>query len=338
MVQHDKKSVISVYTVVALYWFSLYTYGSVLSNHATAMGADAVMVGLIVGSYGIAQMALRLPMGILSDVVKRRKLFIGAGLMISVASGIGLWLAQTPVQLLIFRTMAGMGVATSIVIPGYLTEAFPHEDGHRTMGNMSAAFEIGRSSALLAGGFIAQMLGVRWAFFLGGIAAALSMVPWFLMPSDTYHPEHRKHSIPELLKVIGDRDLLYSSIITIFFQFAVFASVFTFTPMLAKGIGINEAMIGVLTAVFTMTGIASAILSGTYLKRRFGPKRTVCAAFLASGLIFLITPHLETALLLFAFQIAAGFSMGMILPVMMAQSIRGVPGEKKGSAMGYFQS
>lgn len=333
-----KKIAVVFYSVTALYWFSLYSYGSVLSNHAAKMGADAAMIGLIAGSYGLAQMVLRIPVGIFSDIIKNRKLFIGVGLVFSCISSIGLGLAETPGQLLLFRSFAGIAVSTWVVFPGYITETLIGTDTHELMGKLSAINKSGRMIALLAGGFAAQLFGGQWAFLIGGIVAALSLILWTALPADSYHSDHKKHSVKEFLSVIKDRDLFITSILITFFQFAVFAATYTFTPVLAKNIGMNEVFIGVLTALFTMAGIASALLSGTFFKKHLGPKRTVTMAFLASGFIFMAMPFVQTAILLFLLQVAVGFFMGMILPILMAQSMKNIPKEKKGSAMGYFQA
>lgn len=326
------------YAVTALYWFALYTYGSVLSNHAAGMGADAAMIGLISGSYGFAQMILRLPAGIFSDRVKNRKLFIGAGLFFACLSSIGLGLSQTPVQLLLFRSIAGIAAAMFVVFPGYITEMNNNPDNHKVMGTLSAVNKTGRMAAIIIGGLAVQILGGKWAFLIGGIVAGAAILIWLKLPMDSYHDDHKDHSMKELLSILKDRDLVISALLTALFQFAVFATTFTFTPIIAKNMGIGDAFIGLLTALFTMTGIISALLSGTFFKKILGPKKTVALAFIVSGFVFSIMPFIMSPVLLFAAQILAGFFMGLILPLMMGQCLKNIPKEKKGTAMGFFQA
>lgn len=341
MVNESKKinNVAAVfYTVTALYWFALYTYGSVLSNHAAGMGADAAMIGLISGSYGFAQMVLRLPVGIFSDKVKNRKLFIGAGLFFACISSIGLGLSQTPGQLLLFRSIAGIAAAMFVVFPGYITEMNNNPDNHKVMGTLSAINKTGRMVAIIIGGFAVQMLGGKWAFLIGGIVAGVAILIWMKLPMDSYHDDHKDHSMKELLIILKDRDLVVSALLTALFQFAVFATTFTFTPIIAKNMGVGDAAIGLLTALFTMAGIASALLSGTFFKKVLGPKKTVALAFLVSGFIYTVMPFVMSPILLFTAQIFAGFFMGLILPLMMGQCLKNIPKEKKGTAMGFFQA
>ena len=70
--------------VTALFWFSMYTYPMLLSGHVeNALGGTAADAGLVVGSYGLTQMLLRIPVGFLSDRARRRKPFIAAGMIVA---------------------------------------------------------------------------------------------------------------------------------------------------------------------------------------------------------------------------------------------------------------
>lgn len=333
-----KKTLWIFYTVSAMYWFSLYTYGSVLSNHATLLGADAMMIGTIAGSYGVAQIIMRIPAGYLSDRIQNRKYFIGAGILFCIVSGLGLGLSTSPEHMLIFRVMAGIGATSGIILPGYMTETFKDMDPHHAMGSLSASFKIGRTIAILLGGIIAHYIGSKWAFLTGGIAAGLCLIPWVLLPLDRKHEEKVHRTTKEILSVIKDRDLYMSSIILIFFQFAVFATTYTFTPFMAKNLGVNEALIGLLTALFTIMGVLSAMLSGKIMKRLFGPKKTVLLAFLGSAFMFAIFPFTVTAWQLFVVQLLVGFCMGFVLPIMMAQGLLNIKTGMKDTAMGYLQA
>ena len=70
---------------VFLFWFSVYTYPSFLTTYATdTLGATKVMAGMIVGSYGLTQMVLRIPLGIVSDIIRKRKPFVMLGFALSI--------------------------------------------------------------------------------------------------------------------------------------------------------------------------------------------------------------------------------------------------------------
>ena len=69
----------------------MYTYPSFLSGYVqNVLGAGSVLVGMIVGSYGFVQMLLRIPLGICSDRVKKRRVFVQEGFLATILSGAGL--------------------------------------------------------------------------------------------------------------------------------------------------------------------------------------------------------------------------------------------------------
>ena len=55
-------------------------------------------------------------------------------------------------------------------------------------------------------------------------------------------------------------------------------------------------------------------------------------AFAMSGLLFVAFPFVTAPILLFVLQIFAGFFMGLVLPLLMGQSLKNIPKEKKGTA------
>ena len=105
--------------VIVLYWFSLYTYVPILAPFAESIGASHKVVGLILGSYGFTQVLLRLPLGILSDALGRRKIFVISGLLFSLSSSLGMWYYSSPLMLLIFRGLAGVAATTWVCYTVY---------------------------------------------------------------------------------------------------------------------------------------------------------------------------------------------------------------------------
>lgn len=70
----NKKTLFSVVTI--LFFFSLYAYIPQLSSYARELGASYKLIGLIGGAYGFTQTILRVPIGIISDKLRMRKVFI----------------------------------------------------------------------------------------------------------------------------------------------------------------------------------------------------------------------------------------------------------------------
>jgi len=69
------------------------------------------MVGIIVAAYAIPQMLFRIPIGVLFDIITRRKFLIAGGIMMSSVGAMGLGLAPSALLLFFARGITGIGAA-----------------------------------------------------------------------------------------------------------------------------------------------------------------------------------------------------------------------------------
>jgi MFS family permease len=92
----------------SLYWICLYLYVPILAPFAEFRGAGLGLVGLVVSAYGIAQLLLRIPVGLLSDRLGRRKPFLLLGFLASSLSCVGFVLFESPWSMVGARFMSGI--------------------------------------------------------------------------------------------------------------------------------------------------------------------------------------------------------------------------------------
>jgi len=173
-------------TAIFLFWFSVYTYPSFLSSYAeNTLKAGSVMVGLIVGSYGFTQMLIRIPLGIISDIIKKRKLFVQLGFVASMIASAGLAVVTMfdgdphpalAVMTLIFRSMAGVCASTWVAFSVLYSSAYPPEKTGAAMSRMAFPQTGSQVIAMLAGAQLMNYLGEIWAFLLATVAGAAGLV------------------------------------------------------------------------------------------------------------------------------------------------------------------
>lgn len=123
--------------------------------------------------YLLATAASILIFGRLGDMFGRKPLMLVSVLIIALGS-IACGLAQSMTQLIVFRTLQGMGggmmIATAFAAPADL---FPDAKQRvRWMALVSAAFAMASGIGPVLGGAATQALGWRAAFFISPIAAA----------------------------------------------------------------------------------------------------------------------------------------------------------------------
>jgi MFS family permease len=329
------RSLKQLMTGAFLLWFSVYTYPAFLSAYASALGATPVMVGAVIGSYGFTQMLLRIPLGIFSDAIGRRKPFLIGGMIAAILSGVGLATVKTPAGALFFRAMAGVAVSTWVAHTAMYSSLFSLEQTAGAMGRLTAAQYAAHVAAMLLGGLAAQALSREVAFLLGALAACAGLaVVWGIQEERADKPA----SFVPLSSVVFDRTLLLSTLLATVFQFASWGTVLGFSVNWASEVvGLAPSQLGLLSATFLLTNTIISRASG-FLTAKYGQTRILCAGFAlcaAACAAFSVSYH---APLLFFTQALFGVGMGLILPITFTGAILNIPPEKRGVAMGFYQS
>ena len=322
---------------VALCWFSLYAYLPILPAYARQLGASYEMVGMIVGAYGFTQMALRLPLGVMSDKLNARKVFVVIGLALCVVSSAGMWLVPSVGSLLIFRSLAGVAATTYVVQTILFASYYAEANSAQAMGNVQASATAGQMVATLIAGYLALRFGEEYTFLL---AAAGGLVGFLLSLAiaEKARVARAPVKLMDMLAVVKERSLLVASGLEMVLQMVTYSTAYGFVTLVAKNIGANNFELGLLPTLFMLPGTFASAVSGTFFAAKFGMRlSTVMGLVLLAGPVFLI-PLVSDLYALYATQVVAGFGRGLAFPLLMESSLRGVAREKRATAMGYFQS
>lgn len=324
------------YLVTSLFWFSLYTYVPNLSIYAENLGASHKLIGLILSSYGFTQMVLRIPLGIYSDTINKRKIFILAGILSSLVSALGMGLFPNPWALLFFRGLSGVAAAIWVPFTVLFSSYFTSEDSSKAMGYINSFNALGQMIAMLLGGLMSGKISPQAPFFL---AAGVGAIALLLGTGIVEKKEDREPmKIRELLLVGKDKNVLIPSGLAVLVQLITFASVYGFTPIAAQKIGANEMQTGLLTTLSTLPGILASAMSGSVFVRKYGERKTVTFGFLALALSCAVIPSITNLNLLYLSQMVGGFARGSIFSLLMSLSIQSVESHKRATAMGFFQA
>lgn len=130
------------------------------------LGASAVQLSWVGGSYILALAAILLPVGRLADILGRRRTFVW-GTAAFVAFSLCASLAWSVTSLIALRVLQGVGAAmiltTAVAI---VTEIYPRGERGRVMGILVACVYLGLSVGPLVGGMTTSLAGWRAVFFL----------------------------------------------------------------------------------------------------------------------------------------------------------------------------
>ncbi len=174
-----------------------------LPFYAERLGADPVVVTLLVAAFAFAQLLTSPFWGRLSDRLGRRPMIIvglaasaGAFVLFGVASGfsdvgphavpgghhLGLWL------LFASRLIQGAGGGTTGVVQAYVSDVVPPEERAKALGWISAATSAGVTLGPALGSLAAHWGEAAPGFLAAGLCLANAAFAWRLLPE----PERRE--------------------------------------------------------------------------------------------------------------------------------------------------
>jgi len=321
--------------VTGLFWLSQYAFTPYINPELERMGMNATFMGLVAGGYGLSQMLLRIPLGIWSDRMGRKKPFVVAGCVLVALSAAGYLLSYTPGGFLISRTLGGAAAASWVSFTVLYSTYFPPEEGPGRITRLNAANIAGR---LIGYGLMALVLlfwEVRAAFVVSFIAGLLALALSLNIREQPVKSHHL--SFGEILKTARNPYLLATSILGILSMWVTFSSYYTFTVNMAWELGAKQQDLSLLQIALLAPNALSNALVG-----RAGSRgkafRQVALGFVLMGLYCFLLPLVNSLAQLYALQILAGVSATLTFAVLLGQCVRDIPPAQRSVGMGFFQA
>jgi MFS family permease len=204
---HKELSAVSTLTVLyALRIFGLFLLYPVLSVYASGFEhSTPLLVGAVFGIYGLMQVLLQFPMGVLSDRIGRsRVVMLGLGLFVIGSFVAGL---STDIYGLLFgRALQGAG-AISAVLTAWLADIVHESRRSQAMAVIGITIGMTFSLSLVLSPLLTSHMGVSGVFillaFLGMLALCLSQFIPQALPL-----AHAMAPITAFKEVTKDRSLL----------------------------------------------------------------------------------------------------------------------------------
>ena len=164
-VEASKAIVLIVTTIASFSWPLM---GSAINVALPAIErdfkVDAVLLSWVALSFTLATATLLVPLGRISDIYGRKRIFLGGTVVFTIASLLAS-VATSIYMLIASRVLQGIGGAmsfgTSIAI---VTSVYPPGERGKAMGINIAAVYLGISCGPLIGGFLTQQFGWRSIF------------------------------------------------------------------------------------------------------------------------------------------------------------------------------
>ncbi len=202
MTASERRSSISLALIFALRMLGLFLVLPVFMLEARKYpgGEDIAMVGLAMGSYGMTQAFLQLPMGMASDRYGRKRVIV-IGLIVFAIGSLVAALATTLTGLLIGRSIQGAG-AVSAAVTALLADQTRDVVRTKAMALVGISIGLMFAIALVAAPLLTAwiglsgLFGLTFALTLAGIATVLWVVP----PEPRHHADAPPGHYSEVLR------------------------------------------------------------------------------------------------------------------------------------------
>ncbi|WP_281891051.1 MFS transporter [Paenibacillus sp. YYML68] len=324
--------------VTVLYWCSMYVYMPILSPYLEHVGIAYTMVGVVLGSYGFTQILLRLPTGIVSDRLRKRKPFVVLGLLCLSLSCVCFLVSEQLGWMLGGRILAGVGASSWVAFTVMYAGMHAKEQTSRAMGMISLLIAGGQLLGMSMSGLLVESFGWLSAFWAGaGIGLAGCLLALGLKEPGGLE-DRKPMRLEDVLPVMKDRLLWKVSTLSILAHSVLFITMFGFTPSYALHLGASKLQLTLLVLAFMVPHAATAYYSGRSLAPRFGAWPVVLTGFVVSAVCSAATSVVPTFGLLVLTQAVNGCVQGLHFPLLLSLSIQHVAEEKRATAMGFYQA
>ena len=139
------------------------------------LGANPIMIGTILGGFGLAMTVSHIPAGYLADRVGRKPLMVAAWITGSIAT----WtmaLANSLPMFVVGMMLYGITLFVMSPLQSYLTAARGNLSVGRVITLVSASYNLGAVIGPWLGGQVGEQLGLRQTYFIAGSIFVLSTI------------------------------------------------------------------------------------------------------------------------------------------------------------------
>jgi MFS family permease len=320
---------------VFLFWCALYLFVPTLPLYAQSKTSSLALVGLALAQYGLWQAILRFPLGLTADWLGRRKPFILLGFVLA---ALGAWIMHSAGdigEVAVGRAVTGLAASSWVVMVVAYSGLFDPAEATRASASLMVVNSLAIGISSLAAGPLTSLGGYS-AGFLAAMGAAGAGLLVFLPGSEPRRPGVRP-SLSATRLLVTRRDVFGPALLNALQQYIIFASIYSFTPILARQFGAKEGVIGLLTTANLAATLVGNLLAAALLNR-LRERTLIYASFglMAAGLgLTAAAPSLGW---LFASQLLVGSASGLGFPTLMGMSIARVSESQRSTAMGLHQA
>ena len=310
-----------------------------LALFVESLGAGPSMVGLIVAVSTLTGVVLKLPMGLLSDVVNRQRLMLGGVLAFALPPFFYPFISDLS-TLGTLRLVHGL--ATAMFTPlalAMVAELFAARRGE-AFGWYTSATQGGGFLGPMIGGALVYQYGFSPTFIFAGIFGMLALAFFWVIPQTPAASRLHHPSLSTLWKGMGEGLRRVCQIPPILITSVVEAAkmvgngtLMAFLPLYGLSIGLHAAEIGVLFGVQALTSFIAKPFMGR-ISDRGARQPLIFGGLCLCGFMVMLIPQIQWYPALLAVAGAFGFGEAVVTSSTTALVADYSEGKDLGAGMG----
>ncbi|KZC17652.1 MFS transporter [Rhodanobacter sp. FW510-R12] len=335
----ELRSALTLACVISLRLFGLFLIMPVFSLYAKGMpDASGFMIGLALGVYGIGQVLLQIPLGLLSDRIGRKPA-ITFGLLLFALGGLIAAMSHTLAGIAVGRAVQGMGAVAGAGI-ALAADLTAEENRGKAMGIIGVSIGLAFLLALILGPPLEAVAGLPGLFAATSILALASLaLLWLIVPTPARARAPAAAGVGQVLAMLRDGRMLVLNG-SVFFLHALLTASFVGLPLLLANtlhLPVNrhwELYLPVMTVAAFVMGA-----SLHYMREVAQSLRIVTVCVVAIGLALLGFALSGRHLAAFGAAAAVFFSAFNLLEAALPSLVsRLAPEHLRGAAMGAYST
>jgi predicted MFS family arabinose efflux permease len=335
----ELRSALTLACVISLRLFGLFLIMPVFSLYAKTMpDATGFMIGLALGVYGIGQVLLQIPLGLLSDRIGRKPA-ITLGLLLFALGGLIAAMSHTLTGIAVGRAVQGMGAVAGAGI-ALAADLTAEENRGKAMGIIGVSIGLAFLLALVLGPPLEAIAGLPGLFAATSILALASLaLLWLIVPTPTRARAPAAAGFGPVLAMLRDGRMLVLNG-SVFFLHALLTASFVGLPLLLANtleLPVNRHW----ELYLPVMAIAAFVMGATmhHMREIAQSLRIVMVCVVAIGLALLGFALSGNHLAAFGVAAAVFFSAFNLLEAALPSLVsRLAPAHLRGAAMGAYST
>lgn len=328
------------FIISVLFYICIHSIDAFLAPMMINQGIEPQVMGIIMGASGLATLMIRFPLGIISDVVKSRKIFIQIALVLPVIAWPIAWLEPNAITLYLAKAADGVTAATWVLYNILFIRYFDRKEAPAAVALLALAGPIGVFLGNCIGGVLIHYFANNIAFFVSCVSALLAL---FLTTRirDVHDPVQApslKACIAGAKLQLADRSVWLIGILATIVILVPFATRDTLTPIYAEQLGARAGILTLLSNIHLIFYALAIALCSSVFYQRLGLVKTAVLGILLQVISSFGIPFTSNLYLIYLLQALAGFSFGMAFAAFMSLSVVNTTSDEQSTRMGLFQT